>query len=56
MKKDKRSENKGRPSEDRNKRIVVLLTEDEFTELKGKIGLASASSYVRDLILKDLEK
>jgi len=55
-KEDKRRENKGRPSKDRNIRIVVLLNAEENQKLREKIGTGSASAYTRDLIIASLEK
>jgi len=55
-KEDKRRENKGRPSKDRNIRIVVLLNAEENKKLRDKIGTGSASAYTRDALLATLEK
>ena len=44
----------GPVGEDRTKRIIVLISADEFEQLKAKIGLIPVSTYVRDLILKNL--
>jgi hypothetical protein len=44
----------GPVGEERTKRIIVLISTDEFEKLKAKTGLVPVSTYVRDLILKNL--